>query len=60
MVRRVRLLEAGWIAREFGGTKSHKGQGAPFSKLLLGVRSGRGLGYREIVRRSVQVRWVVT
>ena len=37
MVSRVRLLEAGWIAREFGGTKSHKEHGAPCYKLILGV-----------------------
>ena len=59
MVSRVRLLEAGWIAREFGGTKSHKGHGAPCYKLLLGVRPGRGLDDRETVRRSVRGRWVV-
>ena len=29
VVSRVRLLEAGWIAREFGGTKSHNGHAAP-------------------------------
>ena len=59
VVSRVRLLEASWIAREFGGTKSHKEHGAPCYKLLLGVRSGRGLGCQETVRRSVRGRWVV-
>ena len=37
VVRRVRRLEAGWNAREFGGTKSHKGHEAPCYKLTLGV-----------------------
>ena len=37
VVSRVRRLEAGWIAREFGGTKSHKGHGAPYYKWILGV-----------------------
>ena len=58
-VSRVRRLEAGCIARESGGTKSHKGRGAPCYKPILGVRSGRGLGCRETVRRSVRGRWVV-
>ena len=48
MVSRVTLLEAGWIAREFVGTKSHKGNGGPCNKLIPGVKSGRGLGCREI------------
>ena len=48
VVSRVRLLEAGWIAREFVDTKSHKGRGAPFYKLIPGVQSGRGLGCRGI------------
>ena len=52
-VNRVRRLEAGWIARESGGTKSHKGRRAPSYKPILGVRSGRGLGCRGTVRRSV-------
>ena len=59
MVSRVRLLGAGWIAREFEGTKSHKGHGGPCYKLLLGVRSGRGLGCRETLRRRVRGSWVV-
>ena len=58
-VSRVRRLEAGCIARESGGTKSHKGRGAPCYKPILGVRSGRGLGCRETVRRSVRGRWMV-
>ena len=58
-VSRVRRLEAGCRARESGGTKSHKGRGAPCYKPILGVRSGRGLGCRETVRRSVRGRWVV-
>ena len=37
VVSRVRLLEAGWIAREFVGTMSHKGHGAPCYKLIPGV-----------------------
>ena len=37
VVSRVRRLEAGWIAREFGGTKSHEGHGAPYYKWILGV-----------------------
>ena len=37
VVGRVRHLEAGWIAREFGGTKSHKGHRAPCYKLILRV-----------------------
>ena len=40
MVSRVRLLVAGWIAREFGGTKSHKGHGAPCYKLFLEFDQG--------------------
>ena len=56
---RVRRLEAGWIARESGCTKSHKERGAPCYKPILGVRSERGLGCRGIVRRSVRGRWVV-
>ena len=59
VVRRVRLLELGWIVREFGGTKKHKGRGAPCYELLLRVRSRRGLGCRATVRRSVRGRWVV-
>ena len=58
-VSRVRRLEAGWIARESGGTKSHKGRGAPCYKPILGVRSGRGLGCRGTVRRSVRGRWAI-
>ena len=58
-VSRVRRLEAGCIARESGSTKSHKGRGAPPFKSYLGVRSGRGLGCRGTVRRSVRGRWVV-
>ena len=58
-VRRVRHLEAGCITRESGGTRSHKGGGAPCYKPILGVRSGRSLGCRETVRRSVLGRWVV-
>ena len=58
-VSRVRRLKAGWITRESGGTKSHKERGAPCYKPILGVRSGRGLGCRGIVRRSVRGRWVV-
>ena len=37
VVSRVRCLQAGWIAREFVGTKSHRGHGAPCCKLILGV-----------------------
>ena len=58
-VSRVRRLEAGWIARESGGTKSHIGGGSPYYKPILGIRSGRGLGYRGTVRRKVRGRWVV-
>ena len=58
-VSRVRRFGAGCIARESGGTKSHKGRGAPCYKPILGVRSGRGLGCRETVRRSVRERWMI-
>ena len=58
-VSRLRRLEAGCRARESGGTKSHKGRGTPCYKPILGVRSERGLGCRETVRRSVRGRWVV-
>ena len=58
-VSRVRRLEAGCTARESGGTKGHKGREAPCYKPILGVRSGRGLGCRETVRRSVRGRWMV-
>ena len=58
-VSRVRRLEAGWIARESGGTKSHEGRGTPCYKPILGVRSGRGLSCRGTVRRSARGRWVV-
>ena len=37
VVSRVRRLEAGWNAREFGGTKSHNRHGVPCYKLNLGV-----------------------
>ena len=37
VVSRVRLLESGWIAREFVDNKSHKGYGAPCYKLIPGV-----------------------
>ena len=59
-VSRVRCLEAGWIARESRGTKSHKGREEPSYKPILGVRSERGLGFRGTVRRSVRGRWVVS
>ena len=52
-ISRVRRLEAGWIAHESGSTKSHKGRGALSHEPILGVRSGRGLGCRGTVRRSV-------
>ena len=55
-VSRVRRLEVGCIARASGGPKSHKGRGAPCYKPILGVRSGRGLGCRKTVRRSVRGR----
>ena len=48
-VSRVRRLEAGCRAR----------RGTPCYKPILGVRSERGLGCRETVRRSVRGRWVV-
>ena len=55
----VRRVETGCIARESGCTKSHKRRGAPCYKPILGVRSGRGLGCRGTVRRSVRGRWVI-
>ena len=58
-VSRVRRLEAGWTAREFGGIKNHRERGTPCYKPFLGVRSGRGLGCRGTLRRSVRRRWVV-
>ena len=36
-VSRVRRLEAGWSAREFGGTKTYRGRGTPCDKPFLGV-----------------------
>ena len=36
-VSRARRLEAGWSAREFEGTKSHRGRGTPCYKPFLGV-----------------------
>ena len=59
-VSRVRRLEPGWIARESGGTKSHKGRRASCYKPILRVRSGRGLGCRGTVRRSGQGCWVIS
>ena len=52
-VSRVRRLEAGWITREFGNTRSHKRSGTPCYKPILGVSSGRGLGCRGTVQRNV-------
>ena len=58
-VSRIRRLEAGWSIREFEYIRSHKGCGTPCCKPILGVRSGRGLGCRGTVQRSVRRRWVV-
>ena len=59
VVNHVRRLEAGWCGRVFGGTKSHRGRGAPYYRRVLGGQSRQGLGCRGIVRRSVRGRWRV-
>ena len=40
VVNHVRRLEAGWCGRVFGGTRSHRGHGAPYYRRILGGRSG--------------------
>ena len=59
-ISHVRRFEAGWRAREFEDTRSHKEREAPCYYPILEVRSGRGLGCRGTVRRSVRGRRVVT
>ena len=59
VVNHVKRLEAGWCGRVFGGTKNHRGRGAPYYRRILGGRSGHGLGCRGTVRRSVRERWRV-